>query len=286
MHKLIVICGPTATGKSDYAVNLAKDLAKQGIGAEIISADSRQVYKGLDIGSGKITVKEMQGIPHHLLDVASPKRTFSVAQYKKLADKTIQQIIKRNHVPIIVGGTGFYIDAVVFGQQFPAVAPNKELRKSLELLSLDALRQKLQTLDIDRYESIDIHNKVRMIRAIEIADALGKVPPVVRSTKYAVEWIYLDFPDEILKGRIHTRLIKRMKEGMVQEVATLHAEGLSWKRLEALGLEYRYVALMLQEKLSEPDPSTSLRASMLTQLEAAIWQYAKRQRTWFKKYAK
>jgi len=280
-QKIIVICGPTATGKSDYAVQLSKSLAKTGIASEIISADSRQIYKGLDIGSGKITVKEMDGVPHHLLDVASPKRTFTVAGYKKLADRAIKDIAKRNHVPIIVGGTGFYIDAVVFDQQLPEVPPNKLLRKELEKLSLDQLRQKLQLLDTDRYESIDIHNRVRMIRAIEIAETLGKVPnlkiTIPRKSNYDVEWIYLDFPDDILKERIHDRLLKRMKQGMIQEVMTLHAEGLSWKRLEALGLEYRFVALHLQDKLSKDD--------MLTQLETAIWQYVKRQRTWFKKYA-
>jgi len=280
--KIIVVCGPTATGKSDYAVVLSKKMAKQGIGSEIISADSRQVYKGLDIGSGKITVEEMQGVPHHLLDVASPKRTFNVAQYKKLADKTIAQIIKRNNVPIIVGGTGFYIDAVVFDQQLPEVKPDRALRKELAKLSLDELRQKLQLIDTDRYESIDIHNRVRMIRAIEIAATLGKVPSLgitmPRTSKYMVEWIYLDLPDDALKERIHTRLFKRMKEGMIEEITQLHTEGLSWKRLEALGLEYRFVALYLQDKLSEAD--------MLTQLEAAIWQYVKRQRTWFKKYAR
>jgi tRNA dimethylallyltransferase len=284
MNKLIVICGPTATGKSDYAVGLAKKLAKNGIISEIISADSRQVYKGLDIGSGKITIKEMEGVPHYLIDVANPKRAFSVAQYKKLADKAIQKIIARNSIPIIVGGTGFYIDAVVFDQQLPEVPPNRLLRKELASLSLDQLRQKLQQLDIDRYQSIDIHNRVRMVRAIEIAALLGKVPATYKQSKYLVEWIYLDLPDEELKQRIHERLVKRMKEGMIAEVEQLHADGLSWKRLETLGLEYRFVAEYLQDKSTKDD--SLLKATMLTQLEAAIWQYAKRQRTWFKKYAK
>ncbi len=280
-NRIIVICGPTATGKSDYAVQLAQKLASEGIEAEIISADSRQVYKGLDIGTGKITPAEMHDIPHHLLDVASPKRTFSVAQYKKLADKAIASIIKRNKVPIIVGGTGFYIDTVVFNQQLPEVRANKELRTALDKLSLDELRQQLQQLDAERFESIDIHNKQRMIRAIEIASALGKVPnikTIPRTSKYTVEWIYLDLPDEVLKEKIHARLIKRMKDDMIQEVADLHASGISWKRLEALGLEYRFVAEFLQEKISIEE--------MMAQLETAIWQYAKRQRTWFKKYAK
>jgi tRNA dimethylallyltransferase len=277
LSKIVVICGPTATGKSDYAVTLAKK-----INGEIISADSRQVYQCLDIGSGKITKKEMRGIPHHLLDVAHPRRAFSVAQYKKLADKAIKDIVKRNKTPIIVGGTGFYIDAVVFDRQLPAVKPNKELRKKLEKVSLEKLQKQLQQLDPERYDTIDIHNRVRLIRALEIVEAIGKVPTALKlrgaSPKYDIRWIYLDFPDDVLKQRIHDRLLKRMKQGMVKEVEQLHAQGLSWKRLEALGLEYRFVAQYLQSKLSKPE--------LLTQLETAIWHYAKRQRTWFKKYAK
>ncbi len=271
--KIIVVCGPTATGKSDYAVELSKK-----VGGEIISADSRQVYKGLDIGSGKITKKEMKGVPHHLLDVASPKRVFTVTQYKKLADKAIKNILKRGKTPIICGGTGFYIDAVIYNQNFPEVKPNKTLRKQLSSLSPSELFEKLQILDPDRALDIDSKNSVRLIRAIEIAIALGSVPKTQRKQKYDVEWIYLDFPDEVLKKRIHDRLLKRVKTGMLKEVKGLHDQGISWKRLEALGLEYRYLALYLQDKISKDE--------MLTQLEFAIWHYAKRQRTWFKKYAK
>lgn len=271
-QKVIVVCGPTATGKSDYAVALAKK-----VGGEVISADSRQVYKGLDIGSGKITKKEMGGVPHHLLDVANPKRVFSVAQYQKLGTKAISAILKRGKVPIICGGTGFYIDALIYKTNFPAVKPNAALRKQLEKKSAEALAQELEKLDPDRFETIDVKNKVRLIRAIEIATILGSVPTLQRKTQYEVEWIYLDFPDEILKERIHTRLLKRMKTGMVAEVKRLHAEGVSWKRLESLGLEYRYLALYLQKRLTKEE--------MLEQLESAIWHYAKHQRTWFKKYA-
>lgn len=272
MEKLIVVCGPTATGKSDYAVELAKK-----IGGEIISADSRQVYKSLDIGSGKITAREMKRIPHYLLDVAKPKRTFTVAQYKRLADKAIKTILKKGKTPIITGGTGFYIDAVVFDQEFPKVKPDKTLRKQLSLKSPAELFEQLESLDPDRALGIDRHNKVRLIRAIEIATALGSVPKINREQKYDIEWHYLDFPDDVLKKRIHDRLVKRMKTGMVKEVQNLREEGVSWKRLESLGLEYRYLALYLQGKLSKPE--------MLSQLEFAIWHYAKRQRTWFKKYA-
>jgi tRNA dimethylallyltransferase len=273
MQKLIVICGPTATGKSDYAVTLAKE-----VGGEVISADSRQVYTGLDIGSGKITKREMKGVPHHLLDVANPARIFSVAQYKKRADKAIKDILKRGNVPILCGGTGFYINAVVYNQTFPAVSPNKALRKELEKKSLSELQSQLQDLDIERYQSIDTNNKVRLIRAIEIAQVLGKVPAVVSHSPYDIKWLYLDLPDNELKERIRARLLKRVKVGMVKEVQALHDKGLSWKRLESLGLEYRYVACYLQGNMTKE--------AMLKELEFAIWQYAKRQRTWFNKYAK
>ncbi len=273
LPKVIVICGPTATGKSDFAVELAKR-----VNGEIISADSRQVYRGLDIGSGKITKREMKGVPHHLLDVANPKRVFSVAQYAKLADKAIKAILKKGKVPIICGGTGFYIDAVVYEQSLPEVRPNAALRKQLEKLSIDELAQKLETLDPERFQSIDTQNRVRLIRAIEIATTLGSVPKTTRIPKYDVEWHYLDFPDDILKERIHTRLLKRMKQGMVAEVRRLHEEGVSWKRLESLGLEYRYLALFLQKKISKQE--------MLDSIDQESFRYAKRQRTWFKKYAK
>ncbi len=272
MQKIIVVCGPTASGKSDYAVTLA-----QQIGGEVVSADSRQVYTGLDVGSGKITTSEMNGVPHHLLDVASPKRIFSVAQYKKLADKAIKTIIKNGKTPIICGGTGFYIDAIICDTIFPSVKPNKDLRASLAKQSIEELSAQLQSLDPRRHALIDRQNKVRLIRAIEIATELGSVPVLERTPQYDIQWHYLDLPDEVLKQRIHDRLLKRMQMGMVAEVSRLHAEGISWKRLESLGLEYRYLTLYLQSKLSETD--------MLAHLESAIWHYAKRQRTWFKKYA-
>jgi len=273
MQKLIVVCGPTATGKSDYAVELAKK-----IDGEIISADSRQVYKGLNIGSGKITAEEMQGMPHHLLDVADPKDIFSVTEYQKLALEAIEEILSRGKTPIICGGTGLYIDAVVCGTVFPAVPPNPDLRAQLQELSLEELQQKLSSLDPRRFDLVDQKNKVRLMRAIEIAEALGSVPETVTNPQHDVEWHYLDLDDNVLKKRIHDRLMKRLDNGMIEEVETLHKEGVSWERLEALGLEYRYLALYLQDKFTKED--------MLTQLEFAIWHYAKRQRTWFKKYAK
>lgn len=267
---IIVVCGPTATGKSDYAVTLAKK-----IGGEIISADSRQVYKGLDVGSGKITKKEMKGVPHHLLDIASPKSTFTVERFQKLGKKAIADILKRGKTPIICGGTGFYIDALVYESSFPAVPPNKTLRATLEKKSTEELLSLLKEKDPERAETIDTKNKVRLIRALEIVDAIGKVPEIKKESPYDIEWIGLDFPDEILKERIHVRLLKRLKMGMIKEVEKLHTQGLSWKRMRELGLEYRFLAEYLTGKLTKEE--------MTTQLESAIWQYAKRQRTWFKR---
>jgi tRNA dimethylallyltransferase len=268
--KIIVVCGPTATGKSDYAVTLAKKTS-----GEIISADSRQVYKGLDIGSGKITKKEMRGVPHHLLDVVSPKKVFTVEQFQKLGKKALTDILKRGHTPIICGGTGFYIDALVYESNFPAVPPNKALRTQLEKKSVEELFELVQQKDPERSDTIDNKNKVRLIRALEIIDVIGKVPEVKKESPYYIEWIGLDFPDEILKERIHNRLLARIKKGMLKEVHNLHENGLSWKRMRELGLEYRFMADYLTGKISKEE--------MITLLETAIWHYAKRQRTWFKR---
>lgn len=153
---------------------------------------------------------------------------------------------------------------------------NPTLRKKLSEKTSEELFTLLREHDPERAKEIDRHNKVRLIRALEIIENLGKVPIVTKECKYDVGWVYLDFPDEILKERIHKRLLKRMKQGMVQEASKLHKEGLSFKRMESLGLEYRYLALLLQNKISKKE--------FLEQLESAIWHYAKRQRTWFKKY--
>lgn len=268
--KIIVVLGQTATGKSDFAVQLAK---KEG--GEIISADSRQVYKGMDLGTGKITRKEMLGVPHYLLDVASPKKVFSVSDFKKLADKKIGDIFARGKTPIICGGTGFYIDAVVDGVMLPEVAPNIKLRKILEKKSAEKLLEILKELDPGRAKNIDVKNKVRLIRAIEIAKALGKVPKVKSQTKYEVLKIGLTLPDETLKDKIKTRLLARIKKGMLREIKKLHEGGVSWKRMEMLGLEYRYGALYLQGKLTKQE--------MIEKLNTEIWHYAKRQKTWFKR---
>ncbi len=278
--KIIVILGQTSTGKSDFAVDIAR-----GINGEIISADSRQVYKGMDLGTGKITRREMRGVPHHLLDVVSPKRpahpgggVFSVSDYKRLADKKIEEIISKNKIPIICGGTGFYIDTVLNDIVLPEVPANKKLRRELADKSADQLWKMLSKLDSTRASTIDRHNKVRLIRAIEIAKALGHVPSLPKEIpliKYDVLKIGLMLPDEILKEKIRTRLLSRIKKGMLREIKNLHDRGLSWKRMNELGLEYRYGALYLQGKLTKEE--------MIEKLNTEIWHYAKRQKTWFKR---
>ncbi len=274
--KIIVILGQTSTGKSDFAVQVAKT-----IHGEIISADSRQVYKGMDLGTGKITKKEMMQIPHHLLDVVSPKKIFSVSDFKKQAEKSITQIIKNNHTPIICGGTGFYIDAVIDDTILPEVPPNKKLREKLSKKTTSQLFDILAKLDRIRAQSIDKNNPVRLIRAIEIATALGSVPSLTRcptSGKYQVLKIGLILPDDVLKSNINKRLDSRIKKGMLKEIATLHNQGLSWKRMEDLGLEYRYGAMYLQNKITKLE--------MIEEIQNKTWQYAKRQRTWFKRDTK
>lgn len=269
--KIIVVCGPTATGKSDKAVELAHQ-----INGEIISADSRQVYIGLDIGSGKITEEEMKGITHYLLNVADPKEIFTVEEYVALGEQAIQEILSKNKTPIICGGTGFYIDALVHSSQFPAVPPNPELREELNKKNLEELQKQLEELDPERYQTIDIHNPVRIVRAIEIATVLGKVPAVQKESKYEVEYVYLDFENEILEKRIYDRLIFRLKNGMIDEIKKLNKQGVSFDRMKQLGLEYRYLAMYLLEELTYEE--------MIHDLNIKIWQYAKRQRRWFKKF--
>ncbi len=268
--KILVILGPTATGKSDLAVQIAKKY-----NGEIISADSRQVYTDLDIGTGKITKKEMRGVPHYMLDVITPKKVFSVSDWQKQTKKIIADIISRDRLPIICGGTGFYIQSTVDDIVLPEVPANKELRKKLEKKSLSELQTILMKLDPERLKNVDAKNPVRLIRAIEIATELGTVPKIKKNkSQYEFLQIGLTLPDDELKTRIHNRLLSRVKKGMIKEAQILHKNGLSWKRMWTLGLEYRYMAEYLEEKLTKKE--------FLEKLETEIWHYAKRQITWFK----
>lgn len=288
LPKVLVILGPTAVGKSDIAVKLARKYR-----GEVISADSRQVYKGLDIGTGKITpdtknssnfsmgqakkyIFTHKGIPHYLIDVVSPKKTFNVTDWKKLAEEKIETILKRSKLPIICGGTGFYIQSIVDGVVLPEVPPNKKLRKELEKKSLEELVLILKKLDKDRIKNIDTKNPVRLIRAIEIAKALGKVPKLKNAeSKYDFIQIGITLPQDELRKKIEKRLLTRIKKGMIKEAENLLKKGVSLKRMKELGLEYKYLALFLEKKITKQE--------MLEKLNTEIWHYAKRQITWFKR---
>jgi tRNA dimethylallyltransferase len=268
--KIIVVVGSTATGKSDMAVSIARK-----VDGEIISADSRQVYRGLDIGTGKITKKEMKGVPHHMLDIAEARQQFSVERHVKKARSVIKQIIERGKVPIIVGGTGFYIDTLVEGLEIPKVKKNTLLRKSLSKKSNTELFTILKKLDPVRASTIDKNNPVRLIRAIEIATEFGSVPPIRKNSSYDALWIGIDVPVAELKERILNRLLKRIRMGMVKEAKDLNKKGLSFKRMEELGLEYRYLARLLKAEINKE--------GFKEQLFSEIVKYAKRQKTWFKR---
>ncbi len=269
--KIIVLVGPTASGKSDLAVHLAKKF-----NGEIISADSRQVYRGLNLGTGKITKREMCGVPHHLLDVVPPRQIFTVAHYQKLGKIAIKKILKRGKLPIIVGGTGQYVNALVNNSVLPAVKPDLKLRLRLDKLTAAVLFKRLQKLDPRRASNIDRHNKRRLVRALEIIEVTGKpVPKTESSIKYQVLSIGIKKSDQELKNLIHGRLRARIRKGLVKEVEKLHSSGLSWQRLDDLGLEYRWISRYLQNLMTKPE--------MLEKLETEIWRYSKRQMTWFKR---
>ena len=275
LPKVIAIVGPTASGKSSLGVYLA-----QKLNGEIISADSRQVYKGLDIGTGKVTKKEMAGVPHHLLSVASPKKQFTVNDFVKKAEAAIKTTKIASLLPIVVGGTGLYIDMLLGRMAYPNVPPNQVLRTKLEQKTTKQLFAQLQKLDPRRAANIEPDHKRRLIRAIEIAKAVGRSPSKSQITnltnnKYDILWIGLKPEDKKLKQNIRMRLFARIRTGMIAEAKKLHAAGLSYKRMEALGLEYRYLSLFLQNNITKQE--------FEAQLECAIWQYAKRQMRWFKR---
>jgi tRNA dimethylallyltransferase len=271
--KLVVILGPTSSGKSSLAINLAKKFH-----GEIISADSRQVYKGMNIGTGKVTKVEQKIVPHHLLDVADPKKQFSVAEFKRDAKLTIGQITLKGKIPFLVGGTPFWIYAVIDDLQIPEVAPNLKLRKQLEKKSTSELFAMLKKLDPQRAKSIDQNNPRRLIRAIEIVKTTGKPVPdygLIRANR-TMDALILGIKKDQNKlyKLIDDRLEARLKQGMVREVKKLLKQNITHKRLQEMGLEYRFVSLFLQGHLPYEQ--------MVEQLKNAIHKFSKRQMTWFK----
>ncbi len=284
---LIVIVGPTAAGKSELAVRLAKKF-----NGEIISADSRQIYRGLDIGTGKVAGKWVkknvpsskrsritwnifihQRIPHYCIDFVSPKKTFTVAEYKKCAETAIRDIAGRGKLPILAGGTGFWIDSVVYDLNLPAVPPNPPLRKRLEKKSARELLKILQKLDPERAETVEEKNPRRLIRAIEIAKAIGRVPKLRKRPPYRTLWIGLNPPGGVLEKRIKARIKKMIAAGLIAEVKNLLRKGLHQKRIREFGFEYRAGLAYLEGQLAL--------AALRTKLISGSLRYARRQMRWF-----
>ena len=268
--KIMVIVGPTASGKTSLSIKLAKQH-----NGEVISADSRQVYRGLNLGTGKVTAEEMEGVPHHLLDIVDPKEIYTAADFVRDGRATITDILSRGKLPIIVGGTFFYTDALLGRIVTPEVPPNPTLRAELEKLSAEQLFSKLEAVDPVRADEIDRHNPRRLVRALEIADALGSVPQLPAEELYDAQILGIKIDQETLHKNIHNRLQARFDAGMIDEVKALYEHGLSYERMEDLGLEYRYIARYLKGELSYED--------MVTTLETKIRQFAKRQMTWLKR---
>jgi tRNA dimethylallyltransferase len=271
--KVIAIVGQTAVGKTKLSIEIAKQLD-----GEIVSVDSRQVYKYLDVGSAKISKEEMEGIPHHLLDVVEPHEHYSVERFKKDAEKAIDEITKRGKVPILVGGSPHYMDALMYGEGGAAVPPDISFRKKKEKESDDDLHKELTKASPERAKQIPKQNKRRVIRALEIIKSLGSIPKQERQEKYEVFFIGLKREKDDLRKRIQKRIDERAGE-IKKEAEKLHEKhNVDWGRLEEFGLEYRYGAKLVQGELSEEE--------FKKELFHKTWQFAKRQNTWWKRNEK
>jgi tRNA dimethylallyltransferase len=272
MQNLVVILGTNASGKSELGIRLANHL-----GGEVVSADSRQVYRGLDLGSGKITPAQAGSVKHHLIDVADLSDYFSLAQYQRAAYRAIDSISQAGKRPLLVGGTGLYISAIVEGYELVDVPPNDPLRAELAGLPLSQLVERLEKSAPDAASHIDKSNRRRIIRAIEIA-AAGHAHMAAQqsSPRYHCLQLGLTWPRETLAERIERRLRERLANGMIEEVARLRSRGVSDTRLDKLGLEYRYIVRYLRDELATLD-------DLRRELGIAIRQFAKGQLTWFKR---
>jgi len=276
---VLVILGTTSAGKTALAVALARDY--QG---EIISADSRQVYRGLDIGTGKDLKEYKTGgrrVPHHLIDICDPKRRFNLARYQTAARKAIGEVISRQKLPIVVGGSGLYLQALVDNYILPSTKVSASERLAWSKLDAPSLYAQLSKLRPDfssRLNDSDRHNARRLRRYLEIVSS-GFLPGEKAESPFTWWLLGLKRPEEELKEKIKIRLAERLEvEGLVTEVKNLHEAGLSWRRLDSLGLEYRFVSLYLREQLTYP--------LMVSKLETALWRFAKRQLTWFRRWEK
>lgn len=242
MQKVVVILGPTASGKTSLGISLAKKF-----NGEIISADSRQVYVGMDLGTGKASKSEQRQARHHLIDVASPKRQYTINQFKRQAEEAIKKISAEGKVALVVGGSAFYIYGLIDGWDIPPIKPNSAIRSTLHKLTTEQLFQRLKKLDPVRAQTIDRFNQRRLIRAVEIVELSGKpVPPLQKSLKYDVLFLGVNKDRPVLRQLIENRLEKRIRQGMIAEARQLLESGLSLKRMEQFGLEYRFLANTLK----------------------------------------
>ncbi|MCX5828623.1 MAG: tRNA (adenosine(37)-N6)-dimethylallyltransferase MiaA [Deltaproteobacteria bacterium] len=293
---MVVILGPTASGKTRLAVRLAKDQ-----GGEIISADSRQVYRGMDLGTGKDLLDytlEGVAIPFHLVDIVEPLEEFHLFAYQRLFHRCFKDVTARGALPVLVGGSGMYLEAVIRSYDLQEVPENKDLRRELDNLDMDALASRLRAIQPDLHNKTDLLDRERLLRAIEIAevtrvkraqpaDGMPDINPLASGlwphasdTGPPVSGIWplvigVRWERAVLRRRITDRLHARLQSGMVEEVAALHQRGVSWERLYHFGLEYRYISQYLQGLTSFDD--------MAKTLNTRIHQFAKRQDTWFRR---
>lgn len=268
---LLTVLGPTASGKTRLGVELCRNLA-----GELISADSRQVFRGMDIGTGK-DLEEYGDVPFHLIDIAEPGQEFSLFEFQRLCLRAIREIRGRGRLPVLVGGTGLYLDAVLRRYRLVEVPPDPELRSGLSRLTMEELIQRLLEVNPSPHNTTDFRDREHLIRAIEIAcggeqaepAALPDFPPL-SPLVFGLRW-----DRETLRERIAVRLRQRLDQGMIEEVERLHDRGVSFAVLENYGLEYRFVARFLQDRMD--------REEFFRQLHVAICAFAKRQMTWFRR---
>ncbi len=265
---IVLVVGPTASGKSKEAIRIAKER-----GGEIISVDSRQVYRTLDIGTEKISREEMQGIPHHLIDICEPSEPYSAGDFMQDARRLIDEIIERGNVPILAGGTHFYFDALLFG--LPEIPQDEVLRKELEKLSTEEILTEVKEKDPERFAQLDPANRRRLVRALEIIRTQGRVPArKVASSEYDAEWVVINPERDVLRERIDARLAAALENGLIEEVERTRAL-VGDERLNELGLEYKVIGEYLREERS--------RDSLHSALSSKLWHYARRQKAWLRK---
>ncbi len=266
---IVCVVGPTASGKTARGIELAQE--RNG---EIISVDSRQVYRMLNIGTEKIAKEEMRGVPHHLIDICEPETTYSAGDFVRDADTLIQELHMRGKTPILVGGTHFYFDALLYG--LPSDIPHDEkLRAELEALSSDELMERIHAADSRRASRLDSNNRRRLIRALEIISEHGHVPERKHDEmRYDVEWVILNPERDELRSRIHTRLQFALNNGLIEEVKSVRAL-VGDERLNELGLEYKVIGEYLRDERDYD--------SLLPTLSSRLWHYARRQKAWLRK---